>query len=336
MHFQYFGLDRNPFEITPDPQFLYLGEKHREALSHLMYSVLAKKPFILLTGDIGVGKTTILHYFISQLKKKENIYLVSLLNPKLDISEFYYLLALELGLEDDIKDPFIKSQFLVKFKNFLLSLFQQDKSLVIIIDEAQSAPVALLEEIRLLANLTQEKQGLVIILVGQPELIKKLSSEELYSLRQRLSFRYHLGPFDSKEEVSAYLITRILRAGSPKTRIFTDDAIDAIYKYSKGVPRLINIIADHAMLTAYLKGEAIVGASTIEECLPEIEHLLKDVQKHLELANPPSISNFSNFDFKKRFKFKNAYFWIILSILLVIIIFFRDKLIDFWRFHWAN
>lgn len=335
MHFEYFGLDRNPFEITPDPQFLYLGEKHREALSHLMYSVMAKKPFILLTGDIGVGKTTILHYFISQLRKKDDIYLLSILNPKLDIGEFYYLLAAELGWEDKITTSFIKSQFLVKFKDYLLSLFNEGKSLVIIIDEAQSAPISLLEEIRLLANLTQEKQGLIIILVGQPELIKKLSSEELYSLRQRFSYRYHLGPFDTKEEVSAYLITRILRAGSPKTRIFTDDAIEAIFKYSKGIPRLINIIADHAMLTAYLKGEAIVGASTIEECLPEIDHLLKDVQQKVQSPPKPALDNLKK-GFKSKFKFKNTYLWLILPIVIFVLFIFKDKIIDFWRLHWAN
>ncbi len=322
MHFKHFGLEKNPFEITPDPEFLYLGEKHREALSHLTYSVMAQKPFLLLTGDIGVGKTTILHYFLHTLKQKENLYVVSIFNPKLTIKEFYYLLAAELGWRGRV----VKSHFLIKFRHHLLELFRQGKTLVIVIDEAQAAPNDLLEEIRLLANLTEGEQGLVIILVGQPELLKKLSSRELYSLQQRFSYRYHLGPFDSKEEVSEYLITRILRAGTPKSRVFTDEAIELIYRHSRGIPRLINIIADHAMMEAYLKGEAVVDGNTVRECLPEIAHLLEE---HDEIPLPPPPKLRSS---KKRY----LVILLFLPIILLLLWLFKDEILSFWRLHWAS
>ncbi len=332
MHFKHFGLEKNPFEITPDPQFLYLGEKHREALSHLTYSVLAKKPFLLLTGDIGVGKTTILHYFLQTLRKNKDIYVISIFNPKLTTKEFYSLLAAELGWRGRI----LKSHFLLKFKHYLLNLFREGKTLVIAIDEAQAAPKDLLEEIRLLANITEGEQGLVIILVGQPELLKKLSSPKLYSLQQRFSYRYHLGPFETKEEVSDYLVTRILRAGTPKSRIFTDEAIELIFKHSRGIPRLINIIADHAMMGAYLKGESVVDAETVEECLPDIKHLLEGREKKEKepLPPPPSAEESPS----RRWKY--LVILLCLPIILLLLWLFKDEILnlilDLWRQHWAS
>ncbi len=323
MHFKHFGLEKNPFEITPDPEFLYLGEKHREALSHLTYSVMSKKPFLLLTGDIGVGKTTVLHYFLQTLKQKDDLFVVSIFNPKLTIKEFYYLLAAELGWRGRI----VKSHFLIKFRNHLLQLFRQGKTLVIVIDEAQAAPNDLLEELRLLANLTEGEKGLVIILVGQPELLKKLSSRELYSLQQRFSYRYHLGPFETKEEVSDYLVTRILRAGTPKSRVFTDEAIELIFRYSRGIPRLINIIADHAMMGAYLKGEAVVDAETVKECLPDIAHLLEDQEEKISLPPPPKLRSS-----RKRY----LVILLFLPIILLLLWLFRDEILTFWRLHWAS
>ncbi len=272
MYYKFFGLEKNPFEIHPDPKFLFLSEKHREALSHLTYCVLLQKPFLMLTGDVGVGKTTILNYFISSLRKKGNILVIPFFNPRLSLKEFYAVLGAELKIPKVGK----KASFLLYFRQILQKFAERGKTLVLIFDECQAASVELLEELRLLSNLAEGGAGLVFILVGQPELEKKLECEELYALKQRITYKYHLGPFESPEEVSQYLITRILRAGAPKTRLFTEGAIEAIYRYSKGIPRLINILADHALLAAYLKEQAVVDADVVEETLPEIKHLLTD------------------------------------------------------------
>lgn len=270
MYYKFFGLKRNPFDIHPDPKFLYLSEKHREALSHLSYCVMLQKPFLLLTGDIGVGKTTILNYFIASLRKKKNIIVVPFFNPRLSVKEFYTVLASELKLPTIGK----KAVFLLNFRQILQKLAQEGKTLVLIIDEGQAASIELLEELRLLSNLAEGETSLVIILVGQPEIEKKLACEELYALKQRITYKYHLGPFESPEDVSQYLITRILRAGSPKTRLFNEEAIEALYRYSRGIPRLINILADHALLAAFLKEQTVVDAQIIEESAKEIDHIL--------------------------------------------------------------
>ncbi len=273
MYYKFFGLEKNPFDIHPDPKFLYLSDKHREALSHLTYCVLMQKPFLMLTGDVGVGKTTILNYFIASLRKKNNILVIPFLNPRLSLEEFYAVLAAELKIPQANK----KAHFLLSFRQILHKLVEKGRTLVLIFDECQAASVELLEELRLISNLAEGGKGLIIILVGQPELENKLECAELYALKQRITYKYHLGPFESPEDVSQYLITRILRAGSPKTKIFTEGAIELIYRYSKGVPRLINILADHSLLTAYLKEQAVVDEDVVKECLPEVRHLLEDI-----------------------------------------------------------
>ena len=294
MYYKYWGLLKNPFDIHPDPDFLYLSEQHREALSHLKYAVLAKKPFLLLTGDIGVGKTTLLNYFLRDLEKDKNVVVVPVFNPSLSVSEFYELLSQTLFPRQDVSN-ISKPIFLLKFREQLKKIYQQGKILVLVIDEAQSASIRFLEELRLFANIAAEFPGMVIILVGQPDLLDKLDCPELTSLRQRFSFKYHLGPFRDIKDVSDYISTRLLRAGSPKNRVFTDDAIEALFKFSGGIPRVINILADHALMSAFLAKAELVDASFVEEASKEVKHLLPKLQKdqHLEAKN--SKSNFERY-----------------------------------------
>ncbi len=315
MYYKFFGLKRNPFDIHPDPKFLYLSEKHREALSHLSYCVMLQKPFLLLTGDIGVGKTTILNYFIASLRKKKNIIVVPFFNPRLSVKEFYTVLASELKLPTIGK----KAVFLLNFRQILQKLAQEGKTLVLIIDEGQAASIELLEELRLLSNLAEGETSLVIILVGQPEIEKKLACEELYALKQRITYKYHLGPFESPEDVSQYLITRILRAGSPKTRLFNEEAIEALYRYSRGIPRLINILADHALLAAFLKEQTVVDAQIIEESAKEIDHILShENNEHLATDREATPSS--------RSRQLILIFLILLPIIIVLCWIFREKI----------
>ncbi len=315
MYYKFFGLKKNPFDIHPDPRFLYLSEKHREALSHLSYCVMLQKPFLLLTGDIGVGKTTILNYFIASLRKKKNIIVVPFFNPRLSVKEFYTVLASELKLPTIGK----KAVFLLNFRQILQKLAQEGKTLVLIIDEGQAASIELLEELRLLSNLAESETSLVIILVGQPEIEKKLACEELYALKQRITYKYHLGPFESPEDVSQYLITRILRAGSPKTRLFNEEAIEALYRYSRGIPRLINILADHALLAAFLKEQTVVDAQIIEESAKEIDHVLSQENNEQLATERKAVSS-------SRSRQLILIFLILLPIIIVLCWIFREKI----------
>ncbi len=325
MHYKYFGLSKNPFDVDPDPDFLYLSPQHKEALSHLLYSIISKKSFLLLTGDIGVGKTTILNYFLRNIYKRKDVNVLPIYNPNLSIRDFYQLLADHLFIKYDS----FKSRFLLQFSSKLSDFSSQNKSLVIIIDEAQAASEELLEELRLLSNVASGLKSLIIILVGQPELLQKLSVPKLSSLRQRFSYRYHLGPFKDEFEVSEYIITRILRAGSPKTRIFTNDAIAEIYRLSRGIPRIINILADHAMLNAYLRKGNTVNLEDVKSALEEVKHTLPEQA----LLNSLSRENAKYFKINWIF-IVLLIFFLILSIIVGIGL--EKEAIDFWRGFWVK
>ncbi len=329
MFYKFFGLSKNPFEVDPDPNFLYLSPQHREALSHLTYSVIARKPYLLLTGDIGVGKTTLLNYFIRNIKKKQDIFLVPIYNPNLTIADFYHLLSDQVKIGINVPKP----KFLIEFSNKLLKLATEGKALVIVIDEAQAASEELLEELRLLSNATYGSNSLIMILVGQPDLLQKLSSPKLSSLRQRFSYRYHLGPFQDEYEVSQYLITRILRSGSPKTRIFNNEAIAEIFHLSRGVPRVINILAEHAMINAYLRKETVVGREDVKMAAKEVEHVFVSPKKSFQ-------TNFEISEVNSRKKSYSSWFLtLFLIFFLILTIYFLvnpEKISDFWRLFWGK
>ncbi|MFI4895003.1 MAG: AAA family ATPase [Steroidobacterales bacterium] len=248
MYLQFFGLAEKPFAITPDPRYLYLSGRHADALAHLVYGINEAGGFIQLTGEVGTGKTTTIRSLLARAPKNAEIALI--LNPRLSAAEFLRSLCEELGLgADDSGDGDTKN--LVDLLNrYLLRAHGLGRRVVLVVDEAQNLTPDVLEQVRLLTNLETETQKLLqIILIGQPELRKLLAREDLRQIAQRITARYHLDPL-SREETFAYVRHRLRVAGAT-TDIFTRAALREIYRISGGIPRVINILCDRALLGAY-------------------------------------------------------------------------------------
>ncbi len=270
MYKRYYGLRRNPFELLPDSETLFLSETHKEGLATLRYGILSKKGFLLLTGGVGTGKTTLINVLVESVKQVVNICVLS--NPLLSPSEFFHYIAWELGL------PFTnKANFLHNFSEFLKDKQKKYKRTLMIFDEAQALPVDLLEEIRLLSNLAGDSLNtLSIFLVGQPELLDRLADPRLLPLRQRIGIRYHLTPFSS-EDTKQYIFFRLNKAGASNLQIFSPKAMDLIFQTTHGNPRLINILCDHALISGFSKEELSIDHEIILECIQEL-HLPGDVE----------------------------------------------------------
>ncbi len=265
MYNKYYGFSTTPFDLTPSPDVVYMSESHQEALAILRYGVVGKKGFLVLTGDVGTGKTTLLQALVHSLEMEVHLCLIN--NPTLTRDEFFSMLARSYGLtwEDN------KAFFLIEFAEFLKKCRQDGERVLLIVDEAHVLSVGLLEEIRLLSN--QDALGqdvLSIFLVGQPELNELMSSERLLPLRQRVGIRFHLERF-SPEETKQYILYRLRKAGASHFNIFSDDAVSSIYQVSKGTPRLINIVCDHALLSGFSQGEPIINAEMIRECIQDLQ-----------------------------------------------------------------
>jgi len=268
MYTNFFGLKEKPFEITPDPKFLYLSENHREALAHLNYALRERKGFTVVTGEVGTGKTTLVHSLLSKLDG--NTRTAYIFNPKLEATDFLHFICEDFGLKTLRKS---KGQYLTLLHNFLVTCYAQKLNVVLIIDEAQNLDPTLLEEVRLLTNLETPKSKLLqVIMMGQPELNDILARPQFRQLKQRISLRYHIRPL-SKEETGEYIKRRLTRAGAINTTIFTPKAFDKIYRYSEGIPRLINIVCDNALLTGYATERKIIGHEIIQEVIINLEGL---------------------------------------------------------------
>jgi general secretion pathway protein A len=268
MYRNFYKLKEKPFEITPDPDFLFLSESHREALAHLVYSAKERKGFTVITGEVGTGKTTLVQAFLSQLNGK--VKTAYIFNPKLTSIDFLRYICEDFGLKEEKHS---KGQYISHLQNFLLEHYSRDEQVILIIDEAQSLPPALLEEVRLLTNLETPKSKLLqVILVGQPELNSILNSHPFRQLKQRVSLRYHLQPLD-EEDTKKYIENRLTSAGAIDPHMFTAKAIEKIYTYSRGIPRLINIISDHALLAGYSESKKIIGPKMIKAAVQKMEGL---------------------------------------------------------------
>lgn len=268
MYNQFFGLKERPFEITPDPDFLFLSENHREALAHMVYAARERKGFTVITGEVGTGKTTLVQAFLSQLNGK--VKTAYIFNPKLTALDFLRYICEDFGLKEEKHS---KGQYVAQLHNFLLERYSRDDQVILIIDEAQSLPPVLLEEVRLLTNLETPKSKLLqVILVGQPELDAVLDSHPFRQLKQRVSLRYHLQPLD-EEDTKKYVEKRLASAGAIDTHIFTAKAMGKIFTYSQGIPRLINIISDNALLAGYSENKKIIGPKMIKEASQKMEGL---------------------------------------------------------------
>ncbi len=266
MYTEFYGLKENPFNVTSDPNYLFMSRHHKEAYSHLIYGIKERKGFVEITGEIGTGKTTLCRALLRKISHKIKTALI--LNPAL--SEFQLLQSIleDLGLQAEGKNKF---NLLKTLNNYLINELAHRHNVVLIIDEAQNLRGKLLEHIRLLSNLETEKEKLIqIVLVGQPELKKKLARDDLTQLRQRIAVRYHILPLD-KGEIKAYIYHRLKIAGCSKDITFTDSAIDQLYLYTSGTPRLINIVCDKVLLSGFVQGTTSFGEDIINRVIDEIE-----------------------------------------------------------------
>jgi general secretion pathway protein A len=248
MYLTFFGLNEKPFAITPDPRYLFLSERHAEALAHLLYGINEAGGFVQLTGEVGTGKTTIVRSLLAQTPKNAEIALI--LNPKVTAPEFILTICEELGI--GVPDSALGSlkDLVDILSHHLLRAHAAGRRVVLVVDEAQNLSPAVLEQVRLLTNLETNTQKLLqIILIGQPELRELLARNELRQLAQRITGRYHLNPL-SREESVAYVRHRLRVAGAT-TDIFSPGALSAVFRLSAGVPRVINVICDRALLGAY-------------------------------------------------------------------------------------
>lgn len=267
MYLSFFGLLEKPFAITPDPRYLYLSERHAEALAHLLYGINEAGGFVQLTGEVGTGKTTIIRSLLAQTPKNAEIALI--LNPRMTACEFLLTICEELGI--GVPDAATESRKdLVDILNhYLLRAHSDGKRIVLVVDEAQNLAPEVLEQVRLLTNLETNTQKLLqIILIGQPELRDLLARNELRQLAQRVTGRYHLNPL-SAAETSAYVRHRLRVAGATSD-IFSNLALAELYHLSGGVPRVVNVVADRALLGAYTQDRHRVTGALIRHAASEV------------------------------------------------------------------
>ncbi|UCD55248.1 MAG: AAA family ATPase [Candidatus Omnitrophota bacterium] len=266
MYLEFYGLKENPFNVTSDPSFLYFSKAHKEALLYLLYGIREKKGFLEITGEVGAGKTTLCKALLNQLDK--NTKTAFILNSNLSELQLLQAIMEDFGLCPARRT---KISFLRQLNNFLLEELKKNSSVVLILDEAQNLKPQTLEGIRLLSNLETDKEKLFqIILVGQPELRRRLNSPSLLQLRQRIGIRFHINPLE-KEDIDKYIYHRLRVAGSDDNVHFTEGAMDGIFRYSGGIPRLINLVCDKALLSGFVLETKIINEDIIDRSVFEIE-----------------------------------------------------------------
>jgi general secretion pathway protein A len=266
VYLEYYGLTEPPFDITPNPRFLFFSAKHREAINHLLYGIRERKGFVQLTGEVGAGKTTICRSLLTQLGK--NFETALILNPVLDADQLMKAIAMEFGLNVKGMD---RLETVAALNEFLLGLADRQKDAVLIIDEAQDLSIELLEQVRLLSNLeTYDRKLLQIVLMGQPELRDRLNDYNLRQLRQRITVRYHLNSL-TREEVGQYIRRRLDVAGGNGAPYFTTGALWRIHRYSRGIPRLINAVCDKCCLAGFVAQKDEIDFKTVGLAIRELE-----------------------------------------------------------------
>ncbi len=266
MYCELFGLSEAPFRLTPDPQFLFASKQHSRAKAYMESTIWLADGFVILTGEIGSGKTTLIESFLNELP--DNVVLAQINQTQLTPVEFLQSLLVEFGFEPwEMK----KVELLAKLKDFMIEQYAAGKTLLLVIDEAQNLSRRVLEEVRLLSGIESQKEKLLrIVLAGQPELADKLDAPDLQQLSQRVRLRFHLGAL-SRGETREYIEHRLRIAGAGDRQLIDDDAYDLIYRYAGGVPRLTNVLCDTAMLCAFAEDEARVDEKLVRTAIEELQ-----------------------------------------------------------------
>ena len=266
MHISFFGLKSAPFQLTPDPEFLFLSKVHKKALTYLNYGITDNSGFILITGEVGTGKTTVIRSMMKRLK--EDVIFSRINNTRLTSEQLISMINEDFGLDIKGKD---KTQMLRDLTDFLIKQYGKGRKSILIIDEAQNLSTDLLEEIRLLSNLETDKSKLLqIILIGQPELRKVLAKPDLRALRQRINISCHISPL-LRNETEEYIFHRLEIAGNREAVSFQDGCIDLIHNFARGVPRLINIACDFLLLSAFVDKTKEVSLDMVKEVISDLE-----------------------------------------------------------------
>ena len=265
MYSEFFGLNEKPFSITPDPRYLYMTNRHSDALAHLIYGIRESGGFIQLTGEVGTGKTTLIRSLLEQMPEAAKLAVI--LNPNLSALEFLAVICEELGIELAKKDS--RSDLISALNRYLLQAHADGIRVVLIVDEAQTLDAELLEQVRLLTNLETTKQKLLqIILIGQPELRKLLARADMRQIAQRITGRFHLEPL-SRAETQAYVQHRMRVAGA-QHEVFRPAAVRELFRRSGGIPRLINVIADRALLAGYTLDSPRISGRLVARAAAEV------------------------------------------------------------------
>jgi general secretion pathway protein A len=290
MYLNHFNLKEKPFNISPDARFFWVSEKHKEGLAAFKYAILEDKGFLLLTGDVGTGKTLLINAF-SKISGVKTL-IATIPDPDLDIMDFFRLLAEEFNMN---KAFFSKGEFLIQFKQFLLESYGSDKKVLLIIDEAQRLNHELLEQVRLLSNIEMDDRKLIsIFFVGQSEFNDMLLEEKNRAVRQRIAVNYELKPLTASE-TTQYIRHRLMLAGALDD-IFKPDAVREVFTFSRGYPRLINIICDYALMAGYSAGLKQISADMIKECSRQLQiptgfdKTKKEQSKPFQPVKPPAIA----------------------------------------------
>ncbi len=268
MYREFYGLKELPFALTPDPRFIYFTPSHTEVMANLHYGIESGKGLVVVTGEVGTGKTTILRWMMQRLDR--TVLVAYVFNPRLTVPEFYQHITTLF----DVKDWETKSELLIALGKTLESRHGRGLRTVLIIDEAQGLSPYVLEEIRLLSNFESDTaKQLQIILTGQPELRDVLNNPDLRQLKQRVALRCEIKPLPNVEETERYIASRLLVAGAERTDIFSPGAIDYIFRCSEGIPRQINNLCDNSLLTGFSAGEEVIGRAIIEEVADQFDML---------------------------------------------------------------
>ena len=289
MYTSFFGLNCNPFQLTPDPEFLFLGKDHKKALTYLTYGISAGTGFILVTGEVGTGKTTLIRKILKELNKDIKVARVN--NTLVNSEQLIAMICDDFGIETQGKD---KTRMLRELTDFIISQYAKGFRTTLIIDEAQNLSPELLEEIRLLSNLETDKNKLLqIILAGQPELKQTLALPRLRQLRQRISISCHINPL-GRIEIEEYIFHRLSIAGSKNTVRFLDGALDLVHDATRGIPRLINILCDFLLLAAYSEGTREISMDLVKEVAQDIDSetsYWKDIEIEKNNETEPKMLN---------------------------------------------